>query len=136
MPDRRDVLLAGAALAMSASGIARTAEAAEATLVDELGRCAETGNVCLQHCLAHLGKGETALAECAVAVRDMLAVCNAVGVLAAAESRYLKASARLCLDVCEGCENACRPHRDHHPECRACGDACAAVIAKLRPLLA
>jgi len=137
MPDRREVLLAGASLALMASGVAAAAEnVSGVTFASALGRCVETGNVCLEHCLKNLGKGDTTLAECSVAVRDMLAVCNAVGVLAAAQSKFLKSAVRLCVEVCEPCEKACRVHENHHAECKACADACSAVLVQARQIAA
>jgi len=136
MPDRREVLLAGASLALMVRGVAAAAEKASGvTFAGALGRCVETGNVCLEHCLRNLATGDTTLAECSVAVRDMLAVCNAVAVLAAAQSKFLKSRARLCIEVCESCEKACRAHQDHHAECKACAEACAATLAEARRIV-
>ena len=136
MPDRREVLLAGVSLALMATGVDAAENVSGLTFASALGRCVESGNVCLEHCLKSLAKGDTTLAECSVAVRDMLAVCNAVAVLAAAQSKFLKSAARLCIDVCENCEKACRVHQDHHAECKACAEACAGALVEARQLAA
>ncbi len=142
MVHRRQVLLAGAGLALAAGTGAEAAErntmapAGSVTFTQALATCVETGNICLQHCLVALGKGDTSLAECAIAVRDMLAICNATGVLAAGQARRLTAAAALCADICADCEKACRVHEDHHPECKACAEACAVVVREAKKVAA
>ncbi|MCH9683589.1 MAG: Csp1 family four helix bundle copper storage protein [Deltaproteobacteria bacterium] len=96
--------------------------------------CTEKGQACLQHCIALLSKGDTSMAECAAAVHEMLAICNGVSVLALANSKHLKAGAALCQAVCSDCEAACKPHVGHHATCKACADACAAMIAEAKKL--
>jgi Cys-rich four helix bundle protein (predicted Tat secretion target) len=147
MMNRRDLLLIGAgAIAMEAVGvgIASAAEGAPKSadapgLAHSAFRktaqgCVDAGTACLQHCLILLGKGDTSLAECAQAVNEMLAVCKAIGPLAAADSKHLKSAARLCLDVCTDCEKACRPHIDHHAVCKACAEACTTTIAEAKKI--
>jgi hypothetical protein len=50
-------------------------------LAKAIGQCIGAGNTCLDHCLTILGTGDTSLAECGKAVRNMLAVCNATQIL-------------------------------------------------------
>ncbi len=92
--------------------------------------CTEKGQACLQHCIALLSKGDTSMAACAAAVHEMLAICNGVSVLAVANSRHLEAGAALCRAVCSDCEAACKPHVAHHATCKACAEACAAMIVE------
>lgn len=40
--------------------------------------CLDAGQVCLTHCLSLLTQGDTSMSDCAVAVRQMLALCGAV----------------------------------------------------------
>ena len=140
MVHRREILLAGAGLALAAGAQAAEKEApvrdGSVTFTGALASCVETGNVCLQHCLVALGKGDTSLAECAVAVRDMLAVCNATGVFAAGQAKRLRAAAALCAEVCADCEKACRVHEDHHAECKACAESCAVVVRLAKAIAA
>lgn len=140
MLHRREILLAGAGLALAATGAHAADKGAAAggatSFTQALANCVEAGNVCMQHCLTALGKGDTSLAECAVAVRDMLAVCNATGVLAAGQAKRLKAAAALCADICTDCEKACLVHADHHAECKACADACAVVVREAKKIAA
>jgi Cys-rich four helix bundle protein (predicted Tat secretion target) len=90
------------------------------------------GDACLQHCLDVLAKGDTSLGECAQSVRQMLAVCNAVGPIAVANSKYLKPMARLCVEVCSDCERICRKHGAHHAACKRCAEACARTVAEAK----
>lgn len=156
MVNRRELLLIGAGVIVTEAAGARLASAGEGAaksagtaaqagdapglahraFVQAAGTCVTAGTQCLQHCLTLLGKGDSSLGECAQAVNQMLAVCKVVGPLAAADSKYLKAMARLCVDVCTDCEQACRPHVDHHAVCKACAEACLATVAEAKKFAA
>jgi len=117
---------------LAAEGAPADAGADAGALAAAAAGCVEAGNACLQHCLDLLAKGDTSLAECSQAVRQMLAICGAVGPVADARSKYLKPLARLCLDVCTDCEQACRKHEAHHAACKRCAEACAKTIDAAR----
>lgn len=110
--------------------------ARRAPLVAATENCISKGRQCLSHCLETFLAGDTTMAECAFAVDQMLAVCNAMARLAAHDSPQLPEMARACIAVCEHCEKECRRHEEHQPECRACADACAALIAEAKKVLA
>ena len=97
--------------------------------------CHRAGERCLEHCIRLLGSGNTAMADCARTVHEMLPICAAVGPLAAARSEHARALAAICKATCESCLAACAPHRSHHAECAACADACEATIAASNRLL-
>lgn len=107
-----------------------------AGLVAVTNACITRGDACLSHCMETFLAGDTTMAECAFAVQQMLEVCRAMSALAAADSKHLGAMAGTCVAVCEDCERECRVHEDHQPECKACADACAALVAKAKPLAA
>lgn len=153
--DRREFLMVGAgavagvvaggaaALAGSEAQPAAVGEAGKAggaqgvaAFTAALSRCLETGNACMDHCLRLLAAGDKTLGECARAVHEMLAVCQATAALAPTDSRHRKTVIALCRDVCADCEKACRKHEDHHAECKACADACAATQREAVRLLA
>ena len=147
MLERRELLKAGAGLVALAGAAAAadevghepsTAAASSAlqALASAIGGCLTEGNLCLQHCLVALGSGDTTLAECSKAVRDMLAVCTAAQALVASNSAHTKAAVQLCIDTCSDCERACRKHADQHAVCKACADACAVTIKAARAFLA
>ncbi len=90
--------------------------------------CIAAGQVCLQHCLGLLGVGDVALAECAHAVVDMIAVSQATQALAAAGAPELKLQAAVAVAVLTRCEELCRKHSVHHDACRDCATHCAAAL--------
>ena len=65
----------------------------------------------------------------------MNAVSEALGVLAAADSAQLKAFVPVCIAVHDACEAECRKHT-HHPLCIETAEACAAVTAECKKVLA
>jgi Cys-rich four helix bundle protein (predicted Tat secretion target) len=144
--NRRELLVGGGTMLATAAFQAATASAegtasagagqAHGSFAQAADKCVSVGTQCLEHCLTLLGQGDKSLGGCAQAVNEMLAVCRVVGPLAAADSTHLKALARLCADVCTDCEKACRPHADHHPVCKACAEACTAVIAEAKKVAA
>jgi Cys-rich four helix bundle protein (predicted Tat secretion target) len=155
---RRRELIAGAgALAAAAAAPAFAAEAAgkdahaghgkgryfeakaakaHPALVAATQACLGDGEICLSHCFETFRMGDTTMADCAFAVQQMLQVCNAFGALAINDSKHLRALAPACIQVCEDCEQECRKHEDHQPECKACADACQALVVEARKLLA
>jgi Cys-rich four helix bundle protein (predicted Tat secretion target) len=83
-----------------------------------------------------LAAGDEALGDCAKSVQQMLAVCRAAGPLVYADSKHLRAFAKLCADVCGDCETACRKHEGHHAICKQCAEACAKTVAEAKKLAA
>lgn len=136
---RRELLASGAALGatlgLGASALAADAPAAPAAndageaFARAAADCVRVGEECLQHCLALLAGGDTALGDCVKSVQQMLGICRAAGPLVYADLKRLAAFARLCADVCGDCEAACRKHESHHAICKACADACAKTVA-------
>lgn len=152
--DRRDFLLAGAGVVAGAvvtgatAGQAVAADAHDhshhgqaapnpnAALTAAIGKCVDAGNVCMDHCLKELAQGDKSLGDCAKSVHQMLAVCQATAAVAPTDSKHRKTLIQLCRDVCADCEKACRKHEDHHAECKACAEACAATQKEAAKLLA
>jgi Cys-rich four helix bundle protein (predicted Tat secretion target) len=129
--NRRDALLG--TVGAAAVGVALRARAegplgasSSTPLIDSAFVCLQVGQACQQFCLTMLGKGETALAECASTIAAMLPLCEALTELAAQNSPRLKALAVVCAQVCRDCEKACRKHEVHHAICKQCADSCAA----------
>lgn len=134
--DRRHLLMAtGAALAAVTLSV-EAAETAEhhhdhggSPLLHASAHCVETANVCLAHCFDRLAEGDKAMAACARSVTSLIAVCNALGVLAAQHSPLLPKYAAVAADVCRACEEECNKHSEH-PPCKACADACKTCAAE------
>jgi Cys-rich four helix bundle protein (predicted Tat secretion target) len=148
--NRRELLLVGAGAAMAKALTVTTAcanqpgagkpapddldrapppkaQSADA-LAELLAECTRVGQICLQHCIALLAKGDTSMAACTQTVHEMLAVCHGTLVLALAGSTHLSQATSLCKAVCESCEAACKVHAGHHAECGECAAACRATI--------
>lgn len=138
--DRRHLLMAtGAALAATAL-TARADEhhahhGAASPLLASATHCVETANTCLAHCLDRLADGDKAMANCARSVTGLIAVCNALGVLAAQHSPLLPRYAAVAAEVCKACEDECSKHSEH-PPCKACADACKACAAECAKIAA
>lgn len=149
---RRDLLFTGAATALTHAALnlgcgthsaraggegttpASTDSGARAALSKAAAECVSVGEACLSHCLQLLSRGDTSIAACAVAVRTMLAVCEATGTLASTDSALLSAQAKVCQAACEQCAEACSAHAGHHAECKACLEACKRAIAAVAAL--
>lgn len=138
--------LAGAALtgcgAQSGAGMAmpEPETTPPTTLLNDWARaaaaCHAAGEVCLAHCLRLLASGNTSMGECGQKAHAMLAICGAVGPIAASNSPHARQLAALCKLVCEECLEACAPHRNMHAECGACASACEATMAAAAAFLA
>jgi Cys-rich four helix bundle protein (predicted Tat secretion target) len=129
--DRRHLLMAtGAALAATAlTARAHEHHGAASPLAASATHCVETANACLAHCIDRLGDGDKSMVDCARSVTGLMAVCNALGVLAAQRSPHLAHYAAVAAEVCKACEEACNKHSEH-PPCKACADACKACAAE------
>ncbi len=96
-------------------------------LISSTTDCIAAGRVCLARCTDHLAAGVSDMADCQRAVMNMLAVVTAMADVAAysnsapADARSLAAA---CAQFCDTCAEQCRPHANHHEECKACLDAC------------
>lgn len=138
---RRELLLGlGSAAAMAYAGNAMAAmpghdhskhTAQLPGLLDATNDCIDKGQRCITHCLVSFKEGDLELADCAAKVHEMEAVCRAFSYLLAANSSYIKAYAGVCEQVCKDCEKECLKHKEH-VECKACADACAAVVDQIQ----
>jgi len=145
--NRRELLLSG--LAMAGAVVAGNAQAAEAghdmhhhgahagnaALAAAAADCLQTGEVCLNHCLDLWGKGEKDMAACAKSVNQLLAMCAALQQLANQNSKHLAKLATVAMVACKECEDECKKF-DKHPECKACGESCAACYKECKKIAA
>lgn len=102
-------------------------------LIDAASDCVLKANVCLQHCLVLMGEGDNTLAACAKSASQVAAVCTALQQMASAEAKHLPGLAKAVMDVCKDCEDECKK-TDKHPECKACGEACAACYKECKAI--
>lgn len=137
--NRREVLL-GAGAVLATTGLSRSQAAAGEhdehaahgaqgnALAAAAAGCLSAGEICMEHCLMMLGRGDTSMAQCSQRVHDMLGVMTALLRLSGSNSPRLAALAAVAKDVCKDCETECRKHEDKHQVCRDCADACARTI--------
>lgn len=112
-------------LILGEAGIAEYLKA----VVETTHQCLKVGRVCDQHCFEQILSGNHEMyGACAIAVKQMITLCDAIGSLAAAKSIRLKECIRACIAACESCADACKPHIHHHMECKACYEACQACM--------
>ena len=104
-----------------------------AKLIAAASDCLAKAQICLQHCLVSMGKGEKELAACAQSASQVETICAALQQMAAAEAKHLPQLAKVAMDVCKDCEDECRK-TDKHPECKACGEACAVCYKECKAI--
>jgi Cys-rich four helix bundle protein (predicted Tat secretion target) len=104
-------------------------------LISAAADCVLKANICVQHCIVSMGKGEADLAACAQSSSQVAALCAALEQMAAAESKRLPQLAKVAMDICKDCEEECKK-TDKHPECKACGEACAACYKECKAITA
>lgn len=136
---RRDLLIAGTALTLAAqravAGAEMTDNGAHAghnmaamskhhLLVMAASECANTAQVCLNHCLKMFAEGDTELAKCAQTVNEVQAACRVLVDLGNIDSTHLPAFAKAAIQVCKDCRTECDKHAAKHEVCKACADAC------------
>ncbi len=141
--NRRDILIAGAALTLAAqratAGEEQTAHGSHAghnmaamsknrMLVTAASECANTAQVCLNHCLMMFAEGDTELAKCAQTVNEVRAACQVLVDLGNIDSAHLPAFARAAIQVCKDCKTECDKHAAKHEVCKACADACEKCV--------
>jgi Cys-rich four helix bundle protein (predicted Tat secretion target) len=96
--------------------------------------CVLKANICVQHFIVAMGQGEKDLAACAKSSSEVIAICTALQQLASAGSSKLPALAKVAMDICKDCEEECKK-TDKHPQCKACGEACAACYKECKALV-
>ena len=106
----------------------------EHALIRAAADCQVAGEICEAHCQTMLATGDTSLAECSAAVREMLAGCSALTKLAVSGSKRLPQMAKLCNSMLEDCKAECDKHKEHD-ECKACADACEGCIAECKKVM-
>jgi len=106
------------------------------SLVDSALDCLKAVQSCNDHCIELVKSGDTSIADCMSTVSEMLAACTALSQLALYQSTHLVAMAKVCIDVCEDCENECKKHEAKHAECKACADACRDCIKACKKVAA
>jgi Cys-rich four helix bundle protein (predicted Tat secretion target) len=98
-------------------------------------KCVDAGNNCLRHCFGMLNMGDTSMAACTQATYEVIAACGALDALAATNSSFTPAFAKVVANICAACKKEC----DKFPEvaecvtmgsaCKACEEECHKIAA-------
>jgi Cys-rich four helix bundle protein (predicted Tat secretion target) len=98
-------------------------------------KCVIDGNNNLRHCFGMLTMKDTSMAECTKATYDVIAACGALEALAAVNSPYTPAFAKVVADVCLACKKECDKFpqyaecKEMGASCKACADECKKIAA-------
>ena len=114
------------------SQVPASAEDRHRALATAFAACAAAAQVCIGHCQMLLATGDGRLADCLRTALDCDAIASAVARLARNDSAWAPVVAKQSISMLDACVEACRPHRAHHAECRACFEACTRAIAATR----
>ncbi len=104
-------------------------------LSETSGKCVTAGNDCLRHCFGMLSMNDTSMADCTKLTYDTIAACGALASLAAVNSPFTPAMAKIVANICDACKKEC----DKFPQyaecvdmgaaCKACADECRKIPA-------
>jgi Cys-rich four helix bundle protein (predicted Tat secretion target) len=97
--------------------------------------CVADGQTCLAHCIRLLSTGDKSMADCARTVSQLLPLCSALQSLAGQGSPLTPALAKVALDGCSTCAEACKQHVNHHAECKACYESCLECIKQCKAVI-
>jgi Cys-rich four helix bundle protein (predicted Tat secretion target) len=103
-------------------------------LVAPFQACTAATAMCIDHCQVLLAQGDKGMADCLRTALDCDVTCAAVLKAATLNSTFTPALAKTALLAMDACVKACKPHVDHHAECRNCHDACLSAMAAVRKL--
>jgi Cys-rich four helix bundle protein (predicted Tat secretion target) len=103
-------------------------------LVEPFQACTKAVSVCISHCQTLLAAGDRSLGRCLRTALDCDVVCNATLRAALINSNYTPSLARTAVAAMETCVKACKPHVEHHAECKACHDGCLAAIDAVKKM--
>ena len=109
-----------------------SAEDRHRALAAAFAACTAAAQVCIGHCQRRLATGDARLADCLRTALDCEAIAGAVARLARNDSAWAPVVAKQSISMLDACVEACRPHRAHHAECKACFEACTRAIAATR----
>ena len=92
-------------------------------------------STCMRHCLGMLSMKDTSMAACTNSAYQLIAACGALRTLAAVNSSYVPALAKVIAQVCVDCQKECEKFPDV-AECKACGDSCKTCAEECRKISA
>ena len=97
-------------------------------LIKSYQACTSAISACIAHCQVLLAQGDKSVGDCLRTALDCDVTCGATLKAAGLNSAYTPALARTAVQSMPAGVEASKPHHEHHPECKACHDACLAAI--------
>ena len=94
------------------------------SLISAVEECVKRGNLCIEHCVLYLGKGEKELSACLQKALEMEAVCYTLLKLTSYNSSELNKFCKTAFEFCDLCEKECLKHAKKHKVCKECAEAC------------
>lgn len=151
--DRREFVSAAALVGLVAASKAAGAEPAAAPtsphqlpssatsaaegLAAAARACTSAAEACVRHCSTELAAGNKSMADCNYASHATIAVSGAMASLATLRSARVADLFGATVATASACAKACREHEKHfamgmHLECKACAEACEALVAAVQ----
>ena len=96
-------------------------------LIDTFLECIKMGEICNQHCMHMFQMGDTSLADCSIAVQELIAANTAVLIFTANNSCHLNTFIKATIKVSKSCLEECEKH-EKHIQCKDCAEACRDCI--------
>lgn len=96
--------------------------------------CKLAAEICINHCITELAKGEKMMAGCMRTVSETKAACESFISLASLESEFTKKMANLCIEICKKCEAECKKHASHSQVCKDCMESCKSCIKEMQAI--
>ncbi|MCB9184188.1 MAG: four-helix bundle copper-binding protein [Flavobacteriales bacterium] len=101
-------------------------------LLQHLIKCITACEHCADRCLNE--KDPAMMADCIRLDRDCADICTLTARYLARDSAHKQAALRLCIAICQACEEECAKHQHDHCQrcaevCRQCRKACADHLA-------
>ena len=100
-------------------------------LSETAAKCVLDGENNVRHCIAMVAMKDTSMAECLKLTFDTIAACRALESLAAVNSPYTGAIAKVVDEVCMACKKECDKFLQYE-ECRAMSESCNACAVECR----
>jgi Cys-rich four helix bundle protein (predicted Tat secretion target) len=142
--DRRKLLVNATTLAAATPGIfalgSSKSFAAAASPLENLAstatKCLDLGLRCERLCTETMMQGDKSMADCMIAVQDMITMVKATCELAAHKSSLLAKVVASCFLACEECKKQCDKHAKHHELCADCAKACEECMKACKKIAA
>ncbi len=100
-------------------------------LTDAAAKCVVDGENNLRHCFEMVAMKDTTMAECIKLTHDTIAACRALESLAAVNSPFTPAMAKVVEQVCSACKKECDKFLQF-AECKAMAESCDACSEQCR----